>query len=96
MTQAALAERAGLATNTVGTYERGEKSPRPDTLRSLAEALGVEAANLAFGPPPTATAKPGSALADLVELLRDQDEHVVRVVADVAAVVVTGFLDREA
>jgi predicted ATPase/transcriptional regulator with XRE-family HTH domain/Tfp pilus assembly protein PilF len=40
--QEALAERAGLSANAISALERGErKRPYPDTLRRLAEALGL-------------------------------------------------------
>ena len=41
--QEALAERAGLSPNAISALERGErKRPYPDTLRRLAEALGLD------------------------------------------------------
>jgi predicted ATPase/transcriptional regulator with XRE-family HTH domain len=40
MSQEALAERAGLTANAIGTLERGERRrPHPHTIRSLADAL---------------------------------------------------------
>jgi len=41
LTQAALAERAGLDPSTVGAVERGLRVPRADTAFRLAGALGV-------------------------------------------------------
>lgn len=41
LTQATLAERAGLAVDAVGRVERGTRTPRLDTLSRLATALGV-------------------------------------------------------
>ena len=41
LTQAELAEKAGLTTAAVARIERDEAEPRPSTLRKLAEALGV-------------------------------------------------------
>jgi transcriptional regulator with XRE-family HTH domain len=40
LTQAQLAERAGVATATVARIERDEIEPRMTTLRKLAHALG--------------------------------------------------------
>ena len=90
LTQAHLAERAGLAPNTVGTYERGEKAPRPRTLEALAEALDCTADHLAFGTPERGfpSPAPDSSLGRLVELLEHQDDDVVRLVVGVAAAVV--------
>jgi transcriptional regulator with XRE-family HTH domain len=42
LTQAELAEKAGLTTAAVARIERDEAEPRPTTLRKLAEALGVQ------------------------------------------------------
>jgi len=46
LTQAQLAERAGVTTATVARIERDEIEPRMTTLRKLADALGVEPADL--------------------------------------------------
>ena len=46
LTQAELAERSGVTTATVARIERDEIEPRMTTLRKLAEALGVEPAEL--------------------------------------------------
>ena len=43
LSQGALAERAGLSLRGVSDLERGLRSPRPETLRMLADALGLEA-----------------------------------------------------
>lgn len=42
LSQAALAEKAGLAEYTVGLVEGGKVSPRPSTIQKLAGALGVD------------------------------------------------------
>jgi transcriptional regulator with XRE-family HTH domain len=42
LTQAELADRAGLTTAAVARIERDEVEPRPSTLRKLAEALDVQ------------------------------------------------------
>jgi transcriptional regulator with XRE-family HTH domain len=49
LTQAQLAERAGVTTATVARIERDEIEPRMTTLRKLADALGVEPAELVGG-----------------------------------------------
>jgi transcriptional regulator with XRE-family HTH domain len=46
LTQAELAEHAGVTTATVARIERDEIEPRMTTLRKLAEALGVDPAEL--------------------------------------------------
>lgn len=42
LTQAALAERAGLRLSTVSDIERGKIDPRLSTVRALADALGTD------------------------------------------------------
>jgi len=42
LTQAELAERAGISRITVARLEAGVDEPRPATTRKLAAALGVE------------------------------------------------------
>ena len=49
LTQAQLAERAGVTTATVARIERDEIEPRMTTLRKLADALGIEPAELVEG-----------------------------------------------
>ncbi len=46
LTQAELAERAGVTTATVARIERGEIEPRMTTLRKLAQGLEVDPAEL--------------------------------------------------
>jgi transcriptional regulator with XRE-family HTH domain len=46
LTQAELAERAGVTTATVARIERDEIEPRMTTLRKLARALEVDPAEL--------------------------------------------------
>lgn len=41
LTQAALAEQAGISSSEMGKIERGEKEPSQDALRKMAKALGV-------------------------------------------------------
>ena len=41
MTQAALAEQAGISATEVGKIERGEKEPAQDVLKRMAKALGI-------------------------------------------------------
>jgi len=50
LTQAELAKASGVARSQLAGIERGEvDEPRPDTLRRLAAALGVEVLDLVFG-----------------------------------------------
>jgi transcriptional regulator with XRE-family HTH domain len=49
LTQAEVAERAGVTTATVARVERNEIEPRMTTLRKLAAALDVHPAELVRG-----------------------------------------------
>jgi transcriptional regulator with XRE-family HTH domain len=49
LTQAELAEKAGLTTTAVARVERDEAEPRPSTLRKLAKALNVQPSALIEG-----------------------------------------------
>lgn len=49
LTQAELAEQAGIAVNTVARLERGEAEPHMSTARKLAGTLGVHPRELTRG-----------------------------------------------
>jgi len=49
LTQEELAAAAGIGKNTVNRLERDLTEPRPPTLRKLAQALGVDPAELVEG-----------------------------------------------
>ena len=49
LTQAELAEKAGVAVNTVAELERDEREPHMSTARKLAEALGVPPSVITVG-----------------------------------------------
>lgn len=46
LTQAELADKAGVALLSVHKIERGTQEPRPSTIRKLARALGVRPQDL--------------------------------------------------
>lgn len=49
LTQAELAEAAGVSTDTIVKLENARHEPRPPTVRKLADALGVEVEVLTTG-----------------------------------------------
>lgn len=51
LTQSELERRAGLSHNTVSRIERGEVSPRLDTVERLAEAMDLSVEVLSFRQP---------------------------------------------
>ena len=52
ITQAELATKAEITTETVNRLERGNRKPSFKTIRKLAEALGVEPGDIEFLQPP--------------------------------------------
>lgn len=46
LTQAALAKKAGLNTNSYAKIERGERKPTFETIEKLSKALGVTATDI--------------------------------------------------
>ena len=48
ISQADLADKAEIATETVNRLERGKRKPSFKTIRKLAKALGVEPAEIEF------------------------------------------------
>lgn len=46
LTQAELAEIAGINRSSLSMIESGKKKPRPSTIRKLADALGIEPTRL--------------------------------------------------
>lgn len=52
LTQAQLADAAGIATGSLVYIERGHRRPRPSTLQGLARALGVSVEYLTTGEKP--------------------------------------------
>lgn len=101
LSQEALAERAGLSKNAISSFERGERFPRARTLDGLARGLSVEPSALvgdlltARERPPDDSARRGAAVGELVALLDGEPERSVRLVADLARLVLPE-LRREA
>lgn len=52
LTQEQLAEAIGVHLNTVCLWERGEYTPKTQSIKALAKALGVSEADLLNDPPP--------------------------------------------
>jgi transcriptional regulator with XRE-family HTH domain len=50
ISQAELAERAGISVGYVGEVEIGHKFPSPETLEAIARALGLRPFRLLMGP----------------------------------------------
>lgn len=55
LTQAELAERAGLSTIGISNIETGTRNPRPGTLEAIAKVLGVSEIELHGGHAPGAS-----------------------------------------
>jgi transcriptional regulator with XRE-family HTH domain len=68
LTQAELAAKADVSTNTIGNAESGTHLPHPTTLSRIAEALGVSPADLQDDVPGLRVALPDGALAHVERL----------------------------
>ena len=53
LSQSQLADRAGVPVQTLQSWEAERRTPRIDALLALAQALGVELAELVAAPAPT-------------------------------------------
>ena len=62
LTAAELARKSGVQARAIGDYERGLRVPKPDTVESLAGALGFPAAFLAAPEPPRPQGVPQQSL----------------------------------
>jgi len=89
LSQAALAERAGLSVDAVSRIERGRRSPHLGTLNALAAGLKVPLAVLVDLDDALGDRVPlDGDLAAVVELLRDQPAEVrVQALAVIKALV---------
>ncbi len=96
LTQAALAERAGLSTETISAIERGKHVPRADTMIALAGALACSPEDLfdLWEPPSanqTAARSPTSRrretqIATLLATVRDLDDQRLELACRIIAV----------
>jgi transcriptional regulator with XRE-family HTH domain len=68
LTQADLAAKAGVHTNTIGNLESGKHMPHPGVLARIAEALDVSPAELCDDAPGLRVALPDGALAHVERL----------------------------
>ena len=46
VTQAELAQRIGVTTQAISSFEKGAKAPKMETVKRIAEALGISVAEL--------------------------------------------------
>lgn len=46
VTQAELAQRIGVTTQAISSFEKGTKAPKMETVKRIAEALGISVAEL--------------------------------------------------
>ena len=88
MTQAKLAEKADLSIDSISRIERGDRAPSLESLESIAEALGVDSAELlnfkgrelktlAEGPPECL---------ELWNLLRNKKRDQIKKIYDIAKI----------
>ncbi len=70
ITQAELAEKAGISVGFVGEVEMGRKFPSPEKLEGIAKALGVRAFRLLMGPEDVTDAMGPDAVYETAEKLK--------------------------
>jgi transcriptional regulator with XRE-family HTH domain len=85
MNQVELAKASGVAQNTISEIELGKRQARPETLKKLAEALGVEIGAFfkpgqAFFVPPADDEEPDTVTIEIryVRLLEEHDRLLQR------------------
>jgi len=70
ITQAELAERAGISVGYVGEVEMGRKFPSPEKLEGIARALGLRPFRLLMGPEDVTDAMGPDAIYETAEKLK--------------------------
>ena len=84
MTQADLAEKAGLSDNHVGAIEHGLRGPSLDTIAHLAKALDIQEWEL-FNFGVTGKISRNDAIKFLHRSLKGKEPEEIKVLADLAA-----------
>lgn len=84
MRQEDLAEAIGSDQYSVSQWERGIRSPRPTTIRKLAEALGVEPQDLFIEQPLTAPLAEPAPVEEVAALLRSRGGSEILIVDEEA------------
>lgn len=85
LTQAQLADKAGLSTNFIALLENGKRSASVDTLNRIAKTLEVELKELFEFP--EKKSKSQLAMDDLNEMLKHRSADDIEAVAEIADVV---------
>ena len=93
LTQVELAERAGVSSRSVAGYEAGTGA-RPPTVRKLAEALGVEVADLRGDSEHPLGEAPPSPQPTLNGALEEERRVALEVLSDNLRIHLTGTADR--
>ena len=92
MTQAELAEKAGISVNFVGTAERGIHSPSISTLERIAKALHVNISQLFDFTEELPEKK--YAIKELISILKDGNSTKIKVVTDIAKRIMEEFPEK--
>jgi transcriptional regulator with XRE-family HTH domain len=82
LTQAELAEKAGISVNFIGKVERGIHSPSVTTIERIAEALNVKVSALFDFP--EEIPKKEYEIKELIRVLRDGNSSKIKIVTDIA------------
>ena len=86
LSQARLAEKAGLSEACIGTIERGSRTPRLPTLQKIASALKVEVKDL-FDFHPGQITVPEEALEELYKSIKGKSRKEILKIAEIAKII---------
>lgn len=76
LTQGELAEKTGIARNTISRYEKGELSPTITALNKIADCMGITTAELIKAPSAESDISANRAIAEFsLKAQRNEDYH---------------------
>lgn len=93
LTQADLADKAGLSTNFIALLEKGKRSASVDTLLRISKVLKVELKDL-FDFPEKKT-KAQAAIDELLKILKRKSADDIDVVKEIAVIIFRGKSPRK-
>ncbi len=88
LTQEGLAEAIERSVDTVSNIERGLGGTRLETVLSIADAVGVTAAELfEFGQDPVGDREHRRAIEQIIGMLANSDDHTLQAVIDMVRII---------
>ena len=91
MTQAKLAEKSNLSIDSISRIERGDRAPSLESLEKIAEALGIDPAELLnfSGKELVALAEGPPECLELWNLLKKKKRDQIKMIYDIAKIVLS-------